>query len=276
MYKRIIAFVLLLILALPVSTYALEAYDAALIYRNLQIISNHVNGVPDSDSLETIMAPGKDELLGEINKKVANNTVCFNETVVTITEVGKDEVRVEGTFKADGNDGVKNWKNDGRNYFGFKKSNNKWLLTDTDFHKALGVNKSANALSWFSLLPWLLLLVVLTGVWLFILNPAQRKAVSRRVWLIIAAIWRFCARLIRGLLARRAERKERKRVAEPEIVEETPMEFEEADEIIESAAPSPHHLEKESEVRVHHFQEDGTAMPERENKLEHKSDEKID
>jgi hypothetical protein len=207
MIKRCIGFLLTLTLFLPLSARALEAFDTSLLYRNLQIITNHVNNVRDSDSLESIMAPGKDSLLGEINKRVANKTVRFTENVQVITEVEKDKkVRLEGTFEAEGNDGQDNWKNAGRNYFTFEKKDGKWLLVDTDFYKALGVN-GGGGVDWGALLPWLLLLAVLTSVWFFVLKTSQRKAISRRTWLIIAAIWRFVARMIRGGLQKRAERK---------------------------------------------------------------------
>jgi hypothetical protein len=276
MYRRLIGLVLLLSSLLPLGAHALEAYDTSLIYRNLQIISNHVNNIRDSDGLESIMAKGKDGLLGDINKKVANKTVRFTEKVVTITEIDKDRVRVEGTFEAEGNDGKKAWKNDGRNYFVFERKDNKWLLADTDFYRAFEVDKKSGGGNWLQTLLWLLALAGLVSLWFGVLKPSQRKAISRRVWLAIAAIWAFVARLVRNTLHKRKQKKQANREAEPEIIEETPMDYEEP---MESAAPSPHVVVEEPDVPVHHFQTDERTLDLRrqaENKLDHNLDEEKD
>ncbi len=275
----------LLGLLLPLSANALEAYDTALLYRRLQIISNQVNNVPDSDNIASMMAPNHDSLLKDIDTRVVGKTIHFNEDVGTITEVNKTQVRIEGKFEASGTDNGRSWSNAGRNFFTFNKVGDRWLLADTDFYKALGVNQGGGG--WFN--PWLLLfiLVLLGGLWLFVLNDGQRQLLKRlgaRVVHLLARLGRWLVRLVQGKWQTRRERKQALKAAEPEIIEETPMAYEQADEEapIESAAPAPHHREAEPVeavdepvVEVHHYQEDAPDHEEK-SKLDHNLGEEKD
>lgn len=128
-------------LALAGTVGALSAYDSSLIYRQLQIISNHVNNIRDSDTIDKVIAPGHENLLKAIDQKVSGKMVQFTENVSQLVDIGNNQVKVIGTFSAEGKDGTRTWKNSGNDFFVFQNINQKWLLVDTDFYKPIGKDK---------------------------------------------------------------------------------------------------------------------------------------
>jgi hypothetical protein len=291
MFKRWLAILVFIGCLAPTAARALEDFDTLLLYRQLQIITNHVNKIHDSDNLDSVVAPGHSELIKNIDQKLTGQTVRFAEHVGSITEVSSTKVRIEGNFDASGDQGSTHWTSSGRNFFNFEKQGSKWLLTDTDFYKALGGSSGGG---WWGNWPWFLALAVLIGLWFYVLSAEQRRAISRQLWRIIAAIWSWSVRQIRQRRQARGEQRAARNAAEPVIVEETSMPYEELEEPLESAAPSPHGLvhkpdpeEKKGDdpeppqFKVHHFQdhdpEPKLGHPtESKNQLEHNLDEEKD
>lgn len=130
----------------PAVAGAVTAYDTSLLFRQLQIISNHVNNIRDSDSINSVVSPKNTGLIKSIDSHVVGKTVQFSQNVTKIEDVSADSVRISGTFTAQGQDGKRSWKNQGKDFYVFArdKQTAKWFLTDTDFYQRIGVDSQAS------------------------------------------------------------------------------------------------------------------------------------
>lgn len=127
--KRLLVYALLL--AWPGMANALTAEDASLVFRRVQIISNHINNIRDSDKMADIVASNAGHLK-DVRSKIQAKSITFSQTVTNLNQLKPDRVKVEGTFTVGYVLEGKTITRNGSDYFIFQKQDNRWQLAETN------------------------------------------------------------------------------------------------------------------------------------------------
>jgi len=109
--------------------------DRNVIRDQIALIEEAVNR-GDADPILNVVSPNAAATLKrEIEESIAGKSVHFQQSIRSYEDLGGNQVRVKGRFAAEG----VGWSVSGlSNYYVFERTDDSWLLVDTDFHHKLG------------------------------------------------------------------------------------------------------------------------------------------
>lgn len=173
---------LVLALLVPLGARAaITAYDASLIYRQLQILSNHINNIRDTDGPDKLVDDKHQAVIKDIDSHLHGRVVRFDQEVIGLFQTKPGELKVTVQVEDEVNDGKHSWKRKGQAEYVFAQQGNRWLIQSTNVAGLLDPPPISAA-------DWLLRLLLLAlgggAVWLAWKNRSKlgglRRLIPRR------------------------------------------------------------------------------------------------
>lgn len=187
MYKRtkshMFLFIFLIsLLFVPIAQADIPPEDKAQIENKVLIIANSISTNNVSSITKHISSAARTNLKTEIENSLSGEMLQFQQAIETYEALGNNQIKVSGRFSANG----VGWSITSlSNYYTFERSDEEWLLVDTNFHQKIGSDYIFGYIK--NILLMALPFILISGAfWLWMLiDCIKRKFDDKTMWLLL-------------------------------------------------------------------------------------------
>lgn len=180
--KQFLLWLFVLLVAVSPVYAEVSAADEAEINNELTVLVDALNAGEVESVLSLVSSSAREGLRAEIRDALTGQSMQYRHSVSSYEEVGDGQVRVNTRFSASGI----GWEINGMsNYFVFERSEDSWLLVDTNFHERVGSGYIWKVMGWIFLVLGIVgLLCLAFWVWMLI-DCSRRSFDDKMLWLLI-------------------------------------------------------------------------------------------
>lgn len=199
--KSFILLTIFSLLFLASIVYAeVSSTDKTEIQDKITLIANSVNN-NDINSIINIVSPNsRPDLKNEIENNLAGKMVQFQQSVSSYEDLENNQVKVKGRYSAAG----PGWNVNGMsNYYIFEKSEDSWLLVDTDFHQKMGAGYVLKFIGkiFLIILPFI---IIFGAFWLWMLiDCIKRQFEDKTMWILLIIFFNFIGAILYFFMMRK-------------------------------------------------------------------------
>jgi len=162
----------------------LSSTDKQQIIENLNSLVQAVN-TGDTQEISFLISPNNQTLLSDIQERIRGGIAYqldYSPFDRNIEILSQNQVKVKARFAASGI----GWKASGLSiYFIFEKQNNQWLITDTDFHKKLGIDYIFKILKWVIIFGGPIFFLFFVFWFWMLIDCIKREFDGKVLWIIL-------------------------------------------------------------------------------------------
>ena len=205
--KKTILTIFMIIISIISTKLALASIndsDKEQVHNSLGILVDAVNK-SNTEKIKTLLSPDVSEALKqEIQNNIRWKNIKYEQNIDNFEEISSDRMKITGTFAARGT----NWNISGSsNYFIFKKIDQKWYLSESDFAKKLSseyVFKFVWKIIGIAFIIVIPIFLVLFIFWVrMIIDVSKRPLEDKTVWILIIIFLNWFGALLYFFIARK-------------------------------------------------------------------------